>query len=1166
MPIYMMMNAKFPFAGWIAVAASLCAASYAVHAATQATFTDSWKDAPVAMEYPQTTGSFSFKITLPVDGELTVGSLDSNSEFSISIGPTGSPFSIVSGTLGDARKFTANKNGGSATFAVIPPDATNLTTPGNVTVSWTAATITVSGSFSADILGGEASFATDSDGIPADSTVAKIIETNEVTVTLDTFSYDNPNVPGTVKNTETEHANPDGSTVPLEAGSASGAANGISFTDTWKDAAAPIDYAATAGLFSFRISLPVAGKLAVGSLDSNSPFSVSIGPTGSPLSIVSGTLGDARKFIANKNSGSATFAVIPPDATSLTAPGNVTVSWTAATMTVTGSFSADILGEEASFVMDTDGIPADSTFAKIIETNEVSVMLDTFSYDNPNVPGTVKNTETEHANPDGSTIPLEAGLASGAATGVSFTDTWKDTAANDYQAGTTGSGSLSISLPLSGLPDITSTGLVVSNIDTNSVFSISVGPLGNPLPLVSGTMGSAQKFTANKNGGSAVFPIFMPYGLTDTKLLSNGVVTVSWTATTIAVTGSFSADIFGEDATFASNSDGKPGTQAISGIYEMSLILDASGNDGGTFAYDNPLVPVAGKNTETEHTNVDGATFPMESGRMTGTADFIAPKVAITTPKASFAVSNQNSILDVGGTASDNVNVASVRYYLNGDTAGLLEIDQLDQLPTNSLAWTAEVNLSQSPGRPGTNVFTVYAVDTSGNVSLSQSRTFSWIQTNAASLSVNPAGAGTVKGIRNGQVLQVGSGYSVTATPANKSWIFSQWTNASGVLSSSPAYNYIDTDGALAANFAANPFTNATLAGAYAGLFFNASGMKVINSGSISIKVTGAGGYTGQLYIAPASSPFGFSGQLAMSPDDLTAEAAFNIKVSGTEYLEVSVEITNILDPGGAMLGGSVAAYSDPTETYLLDIANIQGKLCLNNTNVVPGAYNVSIPGHLSDPSYAPGGYSFGTATVSSTLKGAVTLVLNLADGTSGAVSCSSSMARDGTCPFYHSLYGGKGVILGWLRFATNGPGAVQGYNSWWVKEPLSDKYYTKGFALPESGSPSGALYVPPKAGSNLFGATALTFVVDGGLTNLSLPNERDFAVTFNPAKNTFTDTNKVTLNLIPSTGALSGSFYPAGGKTPLTFHGLVVGGAALGFYADTNYQTGPVSIDVNNQ
>jgi hypothetical protein len=175
-------------------------------------------------------------------------------------------------------------------------------------------------------------------------------------------------------------------------------------------------------------------------------------------------------------------------------------------------------------------------------------------------------------------------------------------------------------------------------------------------------------------------------------------------------------------------------------------------------------------------------------------------------------------------------------------------------------------------------------------------------------------------------------------------------------------------------------------------------------------------------------------------------------------------------------------------------------------------------------------------------------------------------MARDGTCPFYDSLYGGKGVILGWLRFETNGSGAVQGLNSWWVKEPLADKYYTNGFLVDESGSPSGALYLPPAAGANLFGATALTFVVDGGFTNLSLPNETDFAVTFNPAKNTFTDTSRVTLTLTPSTGALSGSFYPAGGTTPLTFHGLTVGGAALGYYTNINYQTGPVSIDVNNQ
>ena len=83
---------------------------------------------------------------------------------------------------------------------------------------------------------------------------------------------------------------------------------------------------------------------------------------------------------------------------------------------------------------------------------------------------------------------------------------------------------------------------------------------------------------------------------------------------------------------------------------------------------------------------------------------------------------------------------------------------------------------------------------------------------------------------------------------------------------------------------------------------------------------------------------------------------------------------------------------------------------------------------------------------------------------------------------------------------------------------------------------------------------------MDPGYTNLSLPDEADTFVAFNPVKKTFSDTNKVAVMLAPLTGALTGSFYPAGSKTSLSFHGLEVGGGGYGFYIDaTKHQTGPI-------
>ena len=94
-----------------------------------------------------------------------------------------------------------------------------------------------------------------------------------------------------------------------------------------------------------------------------------------------------------------------------------------------------------------------------------------------------------------------------------------------------------------------------------------------------------------------------------------------------------------------------------------------------------------------------------------------------------------------------------------------------------------------------------------------------------------------------------------------------------------------------------------------------------------------------------------------------------------------------------------------------------------------------------------PGGNSYGSVTLGA--KGTVALILNLADGTSPAVSFSSATAGDGTFPFFASLYGGTGVILGWLQFTNDNltPADIEGNNIAWVKLPAAGKFYTNGFA-----------------------------------------------------------------------------------------------------------------------
>ncbi len=769
-------------------------------------------------------------------------------------------------------------------------------------------------------------------------------------------------------------------------------------------------------------------------------------------------------------------------------------------------------------------------------------------------------------------LTLAAGLCiashfAQAAPQLTFTDKWADSGAYNsayqyYYVKTVASFSVNISLPLNGVD--------LSELDANSQFTLAIGPSGNTTPIVSDTLGDAESVSLTKK--SAKFAVTDPNTGN-----SVGSVTVSLSGNTVNVTGSATGDILGEELMFAGQTTGTPTTSTLNtattgAFYEVVVSLDASDNGGGTFNYDNPYVPVTGTDKETEYNPPDmSGPYPLENGSVTGTGDFVPPKLSISSPAAGFKVYDANPVVDLTGLASDSEGMTNIQYFVNGDTNDLFEIDQFDDFPTNKVTWTAEVDLSQN-GRIGSNLVTFVAQDFSGNQT-TVSRSFYWIETSTAAVTVSPTGSGTVTGVKTGQVLQVGSGYAVKAAPASKAWIFSEWTDDLGdVLSSNANFEYIDTDGALTAVFETNYFNNTSLAGTYTGLFYDTeNGVQLEDAGYITVTVTPTGGYSGKLSLATTASAFSFSGQLAESADNTSAGANFTIKVSKTEYLNVGLQIATdpvLADAGAGLMGGFVNAYSDAAEANLLDSAQIQGELSLYKAGILPGLYNVVISPTSTDPSQGPGGYSFGSATVASKT-GAVKIALNLADGVSPAISFASFVAQDGTCPFYASLYSGKGVILGWMKFSTDGSGNMEAQPVNWVKMPVADKFYTQGFDatyVTTAPTNSGGLYVPPKAGTDIFGAgvTALTFEVDPSVTGSSLPAGTDTAVTFTPAKNTFADASKVTITLTATTGALKGSFFPAGSKTSLSFTGVVVDGAGYGFYSDApKFETGPVWIGV---
>jgi hypothetical protein len=84
--------------------------------------------------------------------------------------------------------------------------------------------------------------------------------------------------------------------------------------------------------------------------------------------------------------------------------------------------------------------------------------------------------------------------------------------------------------------------------------------------------------------------------------------------------------------------------------------------------------------------------------------------------------------------------------------------------------WTAAVSLT-----PGTNVLQACAVDTSGNVS--KTNTVSFVYVLSAELTVNVGSGGTVTPNDNGALLQIGQIYSLTAK-TNAGFAFAGWTGS----------------------------------------------------------------------------------------------------------------------------------------------------------------------------------------------------------------------------------------------------------------------------------------------------------------------------------------------------------------------------------------------------
>lgn len=163
-----------------------------------------------------------------------------------------------------------------------------------------------------------------------------------------------------------------------------------------------------------------------------------------------------------------------------------------------------------------------------------------------------------------------------------------------------------------------------------------------------------------------------------------------------------------------------------------------------------------------------GTVFPV-----TGTyiaADVTKPVLKVVSP-TSKTIATTN-IFTASGTASDNVGLALVYYQLNG--GAWIAADS----STSFTTWTA-ANLSLTPG---VNVMKFYAKDLSGNLSPTNTVSFTYVVSAPLVVNLNIPGAGTFKPSLNGQLLQIGKAFT-TSVKAAKGFAFVNWTGSTNTTS-----------------------------------------------------------------------------------------------------------------------------------------------------------------------------------------------------------------------------------------------------------------------------------------------------------------------------------------------------------------------------------------------
>jgi len=504
------------------------------------------------------------------------------------------------------------------------------------------------------------------------------------------------------------------------------------------------------------------------------------------------------------------------------------------------------------------------------------------------------------------------------------------------------------------------------------------------------------------------------------------------------------------------------------------------------------------------------------------------PSITITSaPPANIGLTND--AVTISGTATDNTELTGVEWRV---TNSLATTAWTLASGTNSWTFTAS-NLAF-----GASTIQIRSLDSWANVSAVTSRRY----VRLAPVTVTVDGCGTVSpGFLGTTYREPGKSVTITATPCANS-LFAGWTG-NVVADGTKLTLMVETGMVFQANFLTNFF--ARRPGTYAGLVYDTNVLAYERAGSISIRTTTKGTYSGKLRLGAKNRSF--SGRFGL--DGLATNLVSRGRLEPPLELQLDFNVGEMVEGlAGRLIDtnwfGELIAYRSVFNT---------------RTNPAPyqGRYTLMLP--ASGLPGTPEGDGFASVTVSAS--GSVRLRGSLADGTS--ISQGASVSGEGFWPFYVPLRGGRGSMMSWLLFGTNtvlfGTNSVQsdlaGDLRWIALPSTKARYYADGFTNSMEAVGSRFSGVVDRAGGTLAFSNGVV-IFSGG--NLSGPFTNDV---FHAADDRITNegTNELSLTISRSSGLLSGSVVVPDTGRKVSLKGALFqnGDFGFGYFLHTNASGG---------